>query len=38
LCQVRRQKLESDMTAEGEVFGFIHDTHSAAAEFFDITR
>jgi len=34
-CQVWREKLESHMTPEAQVFRFIYDTHASAAEFFD---
>jgi hypothetical protein len=30
-----RQELERDETVRASVFGFVHDTHAATAEFFE---
>ena len=34
-CEFVRQKFEGDVAAEVRILGFVDDTHTAAAEFFD---
>jgi hypothetical protein len=34
-CKIVGKKFEGDETAEASVFGFVDDTHSTTAEFFD---